>query len=88
MNNIIKCLGAGNVYWRDKAIDIKISKFDDLTKKLIPFFDKYPLEGTKLLDFEDYKKTFKIIKSKEHLTPEGFSKILKIKAEMNDNRNI
>jgi hypothetical protein len=39
------------------------------------------------LDFEDYKKAFKLIKNKEHLTPEGFTKILQIKAEMNDNRN-
>jgi len=76
------------IFTSDKSVQIKISNFFDIENKIIPFFDKYLLEGTKRLDFEDYKKAFKIIKSKEHLTPEGFSKILKIKAEMNDNRNV
>jgi hypothetical protein len=39
------------------------------------------------LEFEDYKKAFKIIKNKEHLTTEGFIKIFQIKAKINNNRN-
>jgi len=76
------------IYISDKSVQIKISNFLDIENKIIPFFDKYTLEGTKRLDFEDYKKAFKLIKSKEHLNLEGFTQILKIKAEMNDNRNV
>lgn len=75
------------IFISDKSVQIKISNFSDIEYKIIPFFNKYPLEGTKQLDFEDYKEAFEIIKNKEHLTHEGFKKILAIKARMNDNRN-
>jgi len=76
------------IFTSEKSVQIKVSKFSDIESKIIPFFNKYPLEGTKQLDFEAYKEAFKIIKNKEHLTQEGFTKILKIKAKMNDNRNV
>jgi hypothetical protein len=37
----------------------------------------------KAQDFEDWKKVAEMIKSKEHLTNEGFEQIRKIKARMN-----
>jgi hypothetical protein len=57
-------------------------KFSDIIS-IINLFDKYPIQGTKILDFADFKKVSDILKNKEHLTPEGFNKILEIKAGMN-----
>jgi len=34
-----------------------VTKFSDINEKIIPFFDKYSINGTKSLDFEDLKKT-------------------------------
>jgi hypothetical protein len=53
---------------------------------IIPFFEKYPIQGEKSLDFSDFKKVGEMLKNKEHLTSEGFNKILKIKAGMNEER--
>jgi len=53
---------------------------------IIPFFEKYPIQGEKSLDFSDFKKVGEMLKNKEHLTSEGFNKILKIKAGMNEKR--
>jgi hypothetical protein len=39
------------------------------------------------LDFNDFKKVAEFMKTKEHLTSEGFNKILKIKSSMNQKRS-
>jgi hypothetical protein len=36
-------------------------------KKIIPFFEKYPIEGVKSLDFEDFKKVCKLIENKKNI---------------------
>lgn len=51
--------------------------------KIIPFFEKYLIQGNKSFDFEDLKKMANIIKNKEHLTLEGFNNIINIKSGMN-----
>jgi hypothetical protein len=55
-------------------------------EKIIPFFDKYPLQGDKSLDYADFKRAAAIIKAKGHLTEEGFNQILVIKSLMNKGR--
>jgi competence protein ComGF len=65
---------------------IHIRKFEVIYKIIIPFFENYPVQGLKFLDFLDFKKAAKFIKNKNHLTLEGYSEILKIKSNMNQNR--
>ena len=70
-----------------KSVSLQISKFSDIVNIIIPFFNQYPIVGTKSLDFKDFKKVCDIIKTKDHLTsPSVFNKILKIKSGMNLNR--
>jgi hypothetical protein len=61
-----------------------ITKLEDLTEKVIPFFKKYP--GSKSLDYYDFKKVLELMKNKAHLTEAGLAKIRKIKAGMNSKR--
>lgn len=61
-------------------------KLSDLTDKIIPFFNKYPIQGVKAKDFNDFSIVSEMIKEKKHLTQEGLNKIHKIKAEMNTAR--
>jgi len=35
----------------DKSVHLQIAKFSDINENIIPFFDKYPIEGVKSLDF-------------------------------------
>ena len=65
-----------------------VYKFKDIEGKIIPFFKKYPLQGVKALDFDDWCKAAEIINKKEHLTPEGLERIRKIKAGMNLGRKL
>jgi hypothetical protein len=75
-----------NIAITSKAVIFNVTKFSDIVNIVIPFFDKYPIQGQKALDFEDFKRVAEIMKSNGHLTAEGFAKILKIKEGMNQNR--
>jgi len=90
MQSLIKFLDCGNIYAKSKqsaAIDFKITKFEDLTYKVIPFFVKYPILGVKSKDFADFCKVADIMKEKGHLTAEGLDQIRDIKAKMNKGRS-
>lgn len=58
----------------------------DITGKIIPLFNEYPLMGNKRLDFLDFAKIAEIVKSKDHLTNEGLEKIKVINSNMNSRR--
>jgi LAGLIDADG endonuclease len=75
-----------NITTTSKVVNFQVTKFSDIVNIIIPFFDKYPIQGQKALDFEDFKKVVEIMKINDHLTVKGFEKILKIKEGMNLNR--
>lgn len=58
----------------------------DITEKIIPFFDKYPILGVKALDFSGFKPAAIIVNTKGHLTKEGLDQIVKIQAGINTGR--
>ena len=74
------------IYYGNNSVNLQVVKYSDIRDVIIPFFNKYPIEGQKSLDFYDFVKVVDIINNKEHLTLEGFNKIIKIKASMNENR--
>jgi len=90
MELLIKYLGTGKIEKdpRFPAVSLKIEKFSDITKIIIPFFDKYPLLGIKLFDYLDWCKIAKLMNEKSHLTIAGLNFIIKIKAGMNKGRKI
>jgi len=62
----------------------KITKFVDLTNKIIALFE----QGVKYLDFIDFCVVAKLMNEGKHLTIEGFNLIRKIKNKMNTKRKI
>lgn len=87
LRSLVKYLDCGKVYIRPgQAVDFKITQFEELTDKVIPFFQKYPIVGVKALDFADFLVATELIKNKAHLTFEGLEKIRLIKFAMNTKR--
>lgn len=68
------------------AADFTVTSIKDIDSKIRPFFYKYPLLGSKLLNLKDFSEAFKIMEAKGHLTEEGLNKIRVIKAGMNTGR--
>ena len=64
--------------WRPH-VKLKVSNFSDISTKVIPFFQRYPLQAKKRLQFEQFCQAAELIKSKQHLTPEGIEQIRTLK---------
>lgn len=89
MELIIKYLGVGRIEKdsRKPIVYLVIGNFSDLTKIIIPFFNKYPILGMKALDYQDWCRIANLITSGSHLTNEGFEEIRQIESRMNRGRN-
>lgn len=89
VHNFVEFFGCGNHTVRSNKIacDFVVSKFSDICKIIIPFFDNYPLFGVKAQNYADFKKAAEIIKVKGHLTDSGLEEIQKIKVGMNSGRS-
>ena len=72
-----------NKKYNREHFEFRVEKFGDLYNKIIPFFIKYPIEGQKILDFQDFCKVANLINDRAHITIEGLNKIRKIKEGMN-----
>jgi hypothetical protein len=53
MRSLVNYLDCGNVYKNRETVDFQIKKFNDLTNKVIPFFQNFPIQGAKRLDYLD-----------------------------------
>lgn len=88
MHNLMTKLGCGyiRVNKNKSWVEFVVVKFSDVYGTVIPFLAKYPLHGTKKLDFEDFCKVGELMKQKAHLTVEGLNEIRTIKMGMNKGR--
>jgi hypothetical protein len=88
MGSLVKYLDCGHIYKKSSVavIDYEVKKVSDLVDKILPFFRKYPLLGSKKQNFEDFCKVVSIIKAGAHLTESGLEEIRAIKAGMNTQR--
>lgn len=91
LTKFIDLLGCGNIEKplnRPNEVNYRVNKFSDIKYKIIPFFQKYPLQGIKFRDYLDFIRVSDIIAVKDHLTPSGVKKINSLKSGMNRSREI
>lgn len=93
-------MDCGFIQESTQIVNLLCKKFSDIEEKIISFdpfrgrflpsgenFDKYPLLGSKRLEYTDFYKVFKLMKNKSHLTLKGLNEIQIIKAGMNRGRD-
>ena len=51
---------SGNINW----VDFRVTKFDDIANKIIPFFQKHLIQGVKAKDFANWCKVAELMKEK------------------------
>lgn len=83
MKSLETYFGCGKINQDSKATYFVVQRLCDLTNIIIPFFDKHPIVGAKVLDYEDLKRVAELMNSKAHLTREGLEQIQQIKSGMN-----
>ena len=86
---INKYYSCGNtlVNFTDSRVDFIIRKLGDIINILVPFFNNYPLQSYKKLEYEKFVQIVDLMKNKNHLTNFGLEKIKEIKYTMNKGRN-
>lgn len=67
----------------DKTLKYEVRSLSDLLAKVVPHFDEYPLLSSKHKDFEIFKTICELMRDKEHLTRNGFNKIVDLAYSMN-----
>jgi LAGLIDADG endonuclease len=90
MKKLVTFFQCGRIESTSKSLGLNfvVIKFKDITDKVIPFFDKYSIEGIKTLNFLDFKRVAGLMKNKAHLTKEGLHEIRFIKSKMNYRRSL
>ena len=55
----------------------------DLVEKIIPFFERYPLQTKKRHDFDKFREVIRLMQQRMHLKPEGIQSIRTFASSMN-----
>ena len=75
--------GIVNKYKNRNVCELVVAKIDDIVIKIIPFFEKYPIKGSKFNNYIYFKEAAFIIKNKEHLISNGMDRIKELKDIIN-----
>ncbi len=89
LERIQATLGCGNIYtlnykrydWAPH-VKFKVTRIRDLTEVIIPFIDTFPLQAKKAQVYALWRTVVLMVRNKEHLTPEGYIKILQLRDAM------
>ena len=88
LERIRATLGCGNIYrlayerygWYPHA-KLKVSNIVDLSQRVVPFFERYPLQAKKARVFEPFATIVKMVARGEHRTSQGLQRIRQLKEE-------
>jgi len=84
MSSMIEYLGCGYITSVDRGtIDFKVAKFSSIRDIIIPFFEKYPLQSSKNINFVSFCEVARLVDNKAHLTEKGLDQIRIIKNKTN-----
>lgn len=86
IKSIINYLDCGVFNQAHEGVYFRVTKFSDICNIIIPFFDKFNIQGVKCNDYLDFIRIKTLMENKAHLTQEGLNTIIKIKSGMNRGR--
>jgi len=73
----------GTIWTYDRSAHYHVSSKEDIMKKIIPHFNKYPLITNKQCDFLLFEKILKIMDKNEHYSKDGLMNIINLRASLN-----
>ena len=82
MQKVFKC-GFIRRDYSDKTLKYEVRSLDDLVKKIIPHFKKYPLLSDKQKDFEFFRQVCILMQKNLHRNKNGLKKIMNLAFKMN-----
>ena len=78
-------LGCGSIRpdRSDNTLKYEVRSLSDLVEHVLPHFEAYPLLSAKRREYERFAEICRSMYLGEHLTPDGFTKIVQLAFEMN-----
>ena len=78
--------GCGSIRFskKDQTYKFEVRSLKDLKEKILPHFEKFPLEGEKARDFKVLKEIVEMMERKEHLERKGLLKIVELIERMTE----
>jgi LAGLIDADG endonuclease len=67
----------------DRSLVYVVRRLEDLSEKVIPFFESHPLLSEKHLEFMTFASIVKAMRRREHLSKQGFNQLLQSAVVMN-----
>lgn len=88
INKLKDFFNTGFIVSSDKrnSVELTIKRFSALKQDLVPFLDRYTLQGAKRTEFNDFKSVLRLMDEKVHLTKEGYNIFKALKDGMNTGR--
>ena len=84
------CFGCGAIYrnrrhdnHREDLMSYQVTRWQDLRKVIVPFFEAHPLRTAKREDFEKFKFVLHMMDKRMHLTIDGLRRIAEVLQTMN-----
>nr|YP_009574622.1 hypothetical protein 1835-42 [Orbilia dorsalia]QBF58423.1 hypothetical protein 1835-42 [Orbilia dorsalia] len=84
LKSISMLLNCGEITRVKNSFNFTVKDFISINDIIIPFFNKYKLQGKKIENFNLWIRAAYLIKQKAHLTKEGLNEIKKIKLLMHN----
>jgi hypothetical protein len=76
--------GVGTVRGRgDGVFYFEVTKPVDLEERVFPFFDRFPIRGSKAEDLAVFRQITELVQAGGHLTPRGIGEVLALRGPMN-----
>ncbi len=67
----------------DRTLKYEVRAIADLTARILPHFERHPLQSQKQADFQRFAKVCRLVHSGGHLTAGGLREIVGVAVEMN-----
>jgi hypothetical protein len=94
LEDLRRFFGVGKLH-RNRRVDnhkedlyrYDVSRLDELTDVIVPFFQEHPLRTAKRDDFETFSRCLTIISDRRHLEARGFITVLELLETMNHRKS-
>ena len=83
LQNFFKC-GSIRFNRSDQTYKYEVRSLQDLTKRIIPHFEKFPLKTSKQTDFLKFQRICQLMKESKHLSRAGVITIIELAYTMNN----
>jgi hypothetical protein len=77
-----KYFNVGDIIITRHYVSYRVTKLSDIMNVIIPHFNAYPLQSTKLVSYYLFCAVANIMKNNDHLTLKGYREVLSYKAAL------